>query len=215
MITPSLFTQSTQRGSRLKFVSALFVLGITTIFYSGNTAMAYEEAHFVILSKTDNYEIRQYEDRVAVETESSSANNGFRTLFKYISGANTAQQEIAMTIPVTQSVKIDMTVPVTQQKNGSSDVMQFYLPATFTAQSAPKPTSPNVRIVTIKGGIFAVRRYSGRSSDSNFQNNSDILRSAMIADGVTFEEPAIKATFNGPLTPFFLRRNEVMFRLSD
>lgn len=93
--------------------------------------------------------------------------------------------------------------------------MQFYLPATFTAQSAPQPTSPNVRIVTIKGGIFAVRRYSGRSSDSNFQNNSDILRNAMIADGVTFEEPTIKATFNGPLTPFFLRRNEAMFRLSN
>ena len=71
--------------------------------------MAYEEAQFCHPFKTDNYEIRQYEDRVAVETESSSANNGFGTLFKYISGANTAQQEIAMTIPVTQSVKIDMT----------------------------------------------------------------------------------------------------------
>ena len=95
----------------------------------GNAAMAYEEAPFKILETNEIYELREYGDRLAVETSTAGQNAAFRALFNYISGANTGDQKIDMTTPVTQSVKIDMTVPVTQQTNQAGSVMQFHLPS--------------------------------------------------------------------------------------
>ena len=79
----------------------------------GTQAMAYEEPTYEIVFVTDGYEVRRYQDRLAAQVSGSSAtNSAFRKLFKYISGANTASEKVAMTVPVAQSVSIEMTVPV-------------------------------------------------------------------------------------------------------
>ena len=66
--------------------------------------MAYEEANYKPIKVTDVYEIRQYEDRLAVQTTQTGGQNGaFRRLFNYISGSNKSSSEIAMTVPVIQS----------------------------------------------------------------------------------------------------------------
>ena len=47
--------------------------------------MAYEEPEYKLLKSTDVYEIRQYQDRLAVETTQSQSQNGaFRRLFNDI-----------------------------------------------------------------------------------------------------------------------------------
>ena len=181
----------------------------------GNGAMAYEEAPFRILETNEIYELREYGDRLAVETSTAGQNAAFRALFNYISGANTGDQKTDMTTPVTQSVKIDMTVPVTQQTNQADSVMQFYLPSNYTIDTAPRPKNSGVRLTVIDGGIFAVRKYSGRSTDANFERNSKILQEALDRNGIAYILPAIKATYNGPFTPFFARRNEAMFRIKN
>ena len=62
--------------------------------------MAYEEPEYKLIKSTD--EIRQYQDRLAVETTQSHSQNGaFRRLFKYISGSNESSSKIAMTVPDT------------------------------------------------------------------------------------------------------------------
>ena len=142
--------------------------------------------------------------------EGSGENRAFSLLFKYISGANELNSKVAMTIPVTQSTKLDMTAPVTQLEVNDDRIMRFFLPTKFTMEDAPRPTSDAVRLVVVKGQTYAVARYSGRSSDQNFIRNARKLSEALKRDGVRTSGDPIKATFNGPFTPFFLRRNEVM-----
>ena len=46
--------------------------------------MALEEPKYTIITQTNDYEIRKYEDRLAVETlEGSGENRAFSLLFKY------------------------------------------------------------------------------------------------------------------------------------
>ena len=177
----------------------------------GTAVIALEEPKYTIIKQTNDYEIRKYGDRLAVETqEGSGENRAFSLLFKYISGANELNSKVAMTIPVTQSTKIDMTAPVTQQDVNGERVMRFFLPTKFTMEDAPRPTSDTIRLVIVKGQTYAVARYSGRSSEQNFIRNARNLSEALKRDGVVVTGDPIKATFNGPFMPFFLRRNEVM-----
>jgi len=179
----------------------------------GSSAMANEEPKYRLVAKNAAYEIRQYDDRAIVRTQTGDADSGFGKLFRYISGANTSQSKIAMTVPVTQSEKIAMTAPVTEQVSDGKTYMSFYLPAKYTLATAPLPTDPSVELATDKGGKFAVLQFSGRSSNAAFQKKSKDLRAALIDDGMSFFDVPIRATFNAPFTPGFMRRNEIMFRL--
>ena len=161
--------------------------------------MAYEESPYNIVHQTDVYEIRHYVDRLAVQATYTNQNSSFRNLFNYISGANI------------DSEKIKMTTPVTQSEEGSEMVMQFYLPSKFNKETTPIPSNPDIEIATIKEGYFAVIKYSGRSSDKNFEKHSNILKQKLLEDEISIKGSAIKATYNGPFTLPLFRRNETMF----
>ena len=161
--------------------------------------MAYEEPSFNIVHKTDVYEIRKYGDRLVVQANYTNQNSSFRNLFNYISGSNK------------QTEKIKMTVPVTQFEESSEMVMQFFLPSKFTKNTAPAPTDPRVKLITIEGGYYAVIKYSGRVTDKNFNKYLKILKENLISDNIEIIGPAIKAIYNGPFTLPIFRRNEAMF----
>ena len=189
------------------------IIALFTIIYT-NISMALEEPKYQILKSNGKYEVRKYNDRLAVEVEYSNEDSGFRYLFNYISGENTQSEKVNMTVPVTQSVKIDMTAPVTQSKEDRKMVMQFFLPSKFTFETAPKPTNNRVSLVVLEGGVYAVIKYSGRLTDKNFQKHYEELKDYLIKDKINFIEPAIKATYDGPFTLPVLRRNEVMMKIS-
>ena len=176
--------------------------------------MAYEEPPYDVAAKADGYEVRKYSDRVAAPVSSQTlSNKAFRTLFKYISGANQSAEKVSMTIPVAQSEKIEMTVPVTQGAQSDVGYMQFFLPSSYTSETAPKPTDPTVEIVTVKGGYYAAYSYSGRANDRNFDKAEAQLLGYLTRDGVKASSEVIRATYNGPLTLPFNRRNEAMVRI--
>jgi DNA gyrase inhibitor GyrI len=180
-----------------------------------NISAALEETSYRVLAANQIYEIREYDDRIAVQTTQKNGQNGaFRKLFKYISGSNISSAKIDMTTPVAQSVKIDMTTPVTQRFQDGKVIMRFFLPRKFQLETAPKPLSDDLSIVLIKGGKYAVIKYSGRSTYKNFEKHSKLLLEALAADKIQTVDQPIKATFNGPLTPFFVRRNEAMVRIN-
>ena len=189
------------------------IIALFTIIYT-NISMALEEPKYQILKSNGKYEVRKYNDRLAVEVEYSNEDSGFRYLFNYISGENTQSEKVNMTVPVTQSVKIDMTAPVTQSKEDGKMVMQFFLPSKFTFENAPKPTNNRVSLVVLEGGVYAVIKYSGRLTDKNFQKHYEELKDYLIKDKINFIEPAIKATYDGPFTLPVLRRNEVMMKIN-
>ena len=158
------------KNAKPPLIIALFIIIYT------NISMALEEPKYQILKSNNNYEIREYNDRLAVEVTYSNEDSGFRYLFNYISGENTTSEKVSMTVPVTQSVKIDMTAPVTQSKKDGKLVMQFYLPSKFTINTAPKPTNRKVSLVVLEGDIYAVIKYSGRATDKNFQKHYKELK---------------------------------------
>ena len=193
-------------------VGLVFLL---TIFYFwANISIALEETSYRVITANQIYEIREYDDRLAVQTRQKNGQNGaFRKLFKYISGSNISSTKIEMTTPVTQSIKIDMTTPVTQKFQDGEIIMKFFLPRKFQLKTAPQPLSEDLSVVIVKGGKYAVIKYSGRSTYKNFERHSKVLLEALATEKIKTVDHPIKATFNGPLTPFFMRRNEAMIRI--
>jgi hypothetical protein len=176
------------------------LLILASILTLSSQLMAYEETNYEIVKENKIYEIRKYPNRLVIET-SSIQGNGFRKLFNYISGNNKDNEEIKMTVPVTQEIK-----------NGNM-TMQFYLPSKFNKNNAPKPINSEVKILTIEGGYYAVIEYSGRSSDKNFLKNKDILEKVLKQDSLLVLSPPIRASYNSPFTLPMLKRNEVMYRV--
>ena len=194
--------------------SGIVLLALFLYITASVPAMSYEEPKFTIIKKTDVYEVRRYETRTVAEVTYGDEDNGFRVLFDYISGANKDIQEIQMTVPVTQSKEIDMTAPVTQLNNNGQMVMRFFLPGNYSTQNAPKPTDKRVQIIDLPDEYFAVISYSGFASNSNFVKHHEELKAAMERDGLVAIGPPLKATYNSPFTPPFLRRNEAMYNLN-
>tara|TARA_B100001123_G_scaffold430586_1_gene550831 strand:+ start:411 stop:911 length:501 start_codon:yes stop_codon:yes gene_type:complete len=164
--------------------------------------MAYEEGKYEVVKSNEVYEIRKYSDRLAVQVIKTNQNNSFRKLFNYISGNNETNEEI------------EMTTPVTQMKKEGIMTMQFYLPTKFNKDNVPNPSSPDVEIINIEGGYYAVIRYSGRASEKNFIKHKVILENELKKDNIVILSSAIKATYNSPFTLPMLRRNEAMFRVN-
>ena len=184
---------------RLKKIFILTFCTLLILPYS--TVMANEEAKYEIIDKNDIYEIRKYSDRLAVETFRVGIDSNFRKLFNYISGRNDTEEKIAMTTPVIQV-----------EKNGNM-TMQFYLPSKFNLDNVPSPTREDVRIINIEGGYYAVLRYSGRASDSNFIKHKEILEKELKNNNISIISPPIRATYDSPFTLPMNRRNEAMFKV--
>ena len=179
----------------------------------------YEEPRYDVVDRlTDRIEIRRYAPRLAAEVELPSStpsvrDEAFRLLFAYIAGANSGADEnrrIAMTTPVevTGTERIAMTVPVqTRDEPGSGVRMQFFLPAKFSVETAPVPTDPRVRIVTVPETAIAALRFSGMGRDEG-QRQAELaghlLNSRWRSTG-----PAAVLFYDAPFTLPFLRRNEV------
>ena len=176
------------------------LLVLTFILTLSSQLMAYEETNYEVVKENKIYEIRKYPNRLVIETNSVQG-NGFRKLFNYISGNNKENEEIKMTVPVTQEIK------------NENMTMQFYLPSKFNKDNAPKPVDSEVKILTIEGGYYAVIEYSGRSSDKNFLKNKNILEKVLKQDNLLVLSPPIRASYNSPFTLPILKRNEVMYRV--
>ena len=200
-------------GQKTQIRLSLFIFTMFAYLTASGPAMSYEEPKFATIKKTDIYEVRRYEKRIVAEVTYGEEDSGFRVLFDYISGANKGSNEIDMTIPVAQSEEIDMTVPVTQSSTGGKMSMRFFLPKKYSKQNAPEPTDKRISIIELPEEYFAVISYSGFASDSNFEEHHKELEVALKQDGLVTKGPPVRATYNSPFTPPFLRRNEAMYPL--
>ena len=178
-------------------IFSIIILGLVIAF----KVMAYEEENYEVMKQNKVYEIRKYSDRLAIEVITSEQGSSFRKLFNYISGYNENKEKISMTTPVTQI-----------EKKGSM-TMQFYLPSKFSKDNTPNPSNSEVKVLNIKGGFYAVIKYSGRASDKNFIKHKDILKNELKKNNISILSSPIKATYDKPFTLPKLRRNEAMFKV--
>ena len=195
------------------------VLATVGLLFAGGTAMSYEQPEYTVVYTDGDVEYRQYEPYLVSETVIKAADGyrdaggeGFRRLFRYITGANFSQAEISMTAPVQQarSEKIAMTVPVQQSGDDDEWIVAFMLPSQYTLETAPVPSDNRVYVREVPGRLMAVRQFSGRWRDANFGREERELAAAVEGDGVGLIGSMERAAYNGPFTLPFMRRNEVM-----
>jgi SOUL heme-binding protein len=183
---------------------------------------AIEEPTYKVLRTMGQVELRQYAPYVVAEVVIQGAgddagNQAFPILAGYIFGKNKGERKFEMTAPVTQtaaSVKMAMTAPVTQaDAPGGGKLVQFVLPKGVTLETAPEPLDPRVQLRLVPAQQWAAIRYSGTWSQANYDEHLALLRAALQKQGVATQGEPVFARYNGPFTPWFLRRNEIWLAL--
>ena len=186
-----------------------------------------EQQPFELVQRYPDFELRRYPAHAVAEVQVNATfdragNAAFRQLFNYISGSNASRRSVAMTAPVVQgfgpSQKLAMTAPVLQSGpldgDGEGDAAEFtvafVLPAGMTAEDAPVPTNPDVKIRTAPGSLAAVLRFAGGGSKNAFEKRNRQLQAALTAAGLTAVGLPRSARFDPPFKPWFLRHNEVV-----
>lgn len=180
--------------------------------------MAYEEAKYTVIMKEESFELRQYESHIVAETMvegdfDSAGSDGFRRLFKYISGENQKKQSIAMTAPVSQDTgaeKIAMTAPVSQERTGGKWRIAFVMPSEYTLDTLPEPADPKVSLRQVPSRRMAAITYSGSWSRERYEKHRALLETFILKKNLQPLGEPVLARYNSPFTLWFLRRNEVL-----
>ncbi|MFM6980370.1 MAG: SOUL family heme-binding protein, partial [Micrococcales bacterium] len=142
-------------------------------------------------------------------TIESAGNRGFYPLVNYISGNNQAAQKIAMTAPVIQEPVGDEVYEVT-----------FVLPSGYDLNDLPVPRDSAVEVKTMPEHFALAHEFSGMWSQKRFETAESHLRNAFpaIAEkkglSASVSNKVCIARFDPPWKPGFLRRNEVLMRVS-
>ena len=167
--------------------------------------MSLEKPEYTVLYRDGDIEYRQYEPYLVAETlirnttdYDEAGTEGFRRLFRYISGANSSQTKVAMTAPVQQGESAD------------GWRVSFMLPSEYSMQTAPVPTDDRVQIRTVPGRLRAVLRYSGRWTEKNYRKRLSELSAGLAAEAIRPLGEFQSAAYNPPFMPPFMRRNEVI-----
>jgi hypothetical protein len=196
-----------------------------TLLLANHPVGATEEPEYTVIEKDGPFELRQYPALLAAETLVTGADFedagdiAFGRLFRYITGNNRAQAEIAMTAPVVQTAdrppadgeKIAMTAPVIQQPGASGGYrVAFIVPAEYTRETVPEPLDPAVRIVATPARLVAAMTYSGRASEEMHRKNEQALRAELTQRNLTAAGEPITAQYDAPFIPGPFRRNEVL-----
>jgi hypothetical protein len=199
-----------------QFASIIIVVMLSHIVVGCATAT--EEVAYTVVIKSKEFELREYPAHVVAETVvdgtlEDAGNMAFRRLFGYISGKNRSKDKIPMTAPVSQepaSEKIAMTAPVGQQRAEGGWVVSFAMPRSYALKSLPDPEDPAVSLRQIPAQWMASVQYSGRWSESGYLRHKQELEAWIGKKGFRILGEPVWARYNGPFTPWFLRRNEIL-----
>ena len=214
--------ETVQRGAlpalagRLARLPALLLLAILP-----GAAHAVEEPAYTVLQTFPAFEIRQYASYTVAEVvmpppASDAGNRAFPILAGYIFGKNKGERKLEMTAPVTQTpvpVKLEMTAPVTQQAGSEGVLVQFVLPKDIKLQNAPEPLDARVMLREVAPRRVAVIRYSGFWSEANYSKHLNQLEQGLRAANIAWKGEPVLSRYNGPMTPWFMRRNEIWLNL--
>ena len=190
---------SDRRHDALRTCALKFFL-VTSLLLTGSIAMALEEPQYEVIADIDDIEIRRYDPYIVAEVDVPNGNSGFRALAGYIFGDND------------QGEKMEMTAPVESRESAVSDqyTYSFVMERKYSLDTLPRPENDEIRLLERPERIVAVRRFSGRWTDKNFRRHLDELMQALEEEGIKPAGAPEQARYNGPFTPSFLRRNEVI-----
>ena len=166
-----------------------------------------EVQKYSVLEVKNGFEIRDYEPHILLTTiepgnMNSAGNRAFSKLAGFIFGGNSKDQKIAMTAPV-------LEVPGT---NGYA--VSFVMPSDMKLEDMPE-ANPGLTITQMPASQYAAIQFSGMATDELFSRKEKALREALQKANLSSSGAAEYARYNGPWTPFFMRRNEVLIPLPE
>ena len=199
------------------------IFSLLIFIFWGTNLSALEEPKYSVLKEYENFEIRNYDSYLVAEVDiegsyNKTGNEAFRILAGYIFGDNQSSMKMNMTAPVESeaiqpSERMNMTAPVFSNKNINGYTYRFVMESKYTQETLPVPNNSKIRITEIKNRVMAVIGFSGRWSQKNFEKHEQILVNDLKNEGIGIASEAIYARYNAPFTPWFLRRNEIMYEI--
>jgi len=150
------------------------------------------------------------------ELRESARSGAFRILFAYIAGANAGAEKIAMTAPVATAPPaetIAMTAPVETAPGAGGVRMRFFLPARYTAATAPRPTDARVHLIPVPEETMAVLRFSGRGAEADLARSTAALRAVLAPTPWRPVAHPVILFYDPPFALPFLRRTEAAVRV--
>ena len=164
-----------------------------------------ETPKYEVIGQMGRVEIRLYPRLILATVMGDGDGNPFRLLFQYISGENSGRSKISMPTPVLTPERIEMTAPVISE--GYS--MSFVVPSKYTMETVPTPIDKRISIQEVPERRLAVVRFRGRAGERSVEEQKAKLLSILRENGVqTVGEPFLMR-YNAPMTPGFMRRNEM------
>ena len=196
----------------LKAVKLLNVFFYTSVsFFFSCHVMAIEEPEFKILVDEGELQIRSYDEYLVAETAvegsfDTASRKGFRRVAGYIFGENKNASG--------QSEKIQMTAPVTVKPDNEGWVLHFVMPSNYDMSQLPVPNNNSILLKKIEAHYAAVIIFSGFTTDAKIKNKTEELKVWLKKKDFKIAGTQQIARYNDPFTLPWLRRNEIIFKVT-
>lgn len=165
----------------------------------------YETLQYDVLFSKGKFEIRQYKDFLLASTKTNPnkrQDSGFNNVFQYISGNNETSE------------KISMTTPVVTYEDDETLVTGFYVPSKYSKQNVPKPNGESVFIDEVHESLYAVVKFRGDWSESNYQKHEKLLLEFIQEQEYDVVSKRFVFRYQPPIVPGVFRRNEIAYQVN-
>jgi hypothetical protein len=185
--------------------SIIVILFVITQLFFLNSQRNIETYSFKVIDTYETIEIRQYEASLFTSVQMPSNNyrktssKGFSVLAGYIFGGNDKEEKIAMTSPVTMSLK-------------DSTTMMFLVPKKYTRDNLPIPNDSSIEFKDIPEKKVAAISFGGWANDLKIAAFKKNLIIALNSKGIEYTDNFYFLGYNAPME-VFNRKNEIIVEL--
>jgi DNA gyrase inhibitor GyrI len=181
----------------------ILLIGLAAFWLVSASRAATETPEYKVARADGKFEIRDYPALTVAITpmKEEGMNDGFRELFRFISGQNE------------RSEKIEMTAPVLIDSGKDGKTMSFIMPQKAVEKGVPQPAGEKVKLGKTEAARVAVLRFTGTRGAENEKAAIEKLTAWLEEQKIARKSEPIFAYYDPPWTPAFMRRNEVMVRI--
>ena len=189
----------------LSIFGIILVLFVISQLFFLNSQRNIETYAFTIIDSYETIEIRQYEASLFTSVQMPSNNyrktssKGFSVLAGYIFGGNDKEEKIAMTSPVTMSLK-------------DSTTMLFLVPKKYTRDNLPVPNDSSIEFKDVPEKKVAAISFGGWANDSKIASFKKKLIGVLNSKGIKYTDNFYFLGYNAPME-VFNRKNEIIVEL--
>jgi len=194
---------------KMKIILSIFgiilILFVISQLFFLNSQRNIETYAFTIIDSYETIEIRQYEASLFTSVQMPSNNyrktssKGFSVLAGYIFGGNDKEEKIAMTSPVTMSLK-------------DSTTMLFLVPKKYTRDNLPVPNDSSIEFKDVPEKKVATISFGGWANDSKIASFKKKLIDVLNSKGIKYTDNFYFLGYNAPME-VFNRKNEIIVEL--